>query len=856
MFWEHDDWRDIDASELERVLAVLRESLQEHEAAALAPGLLPIAGARARRMAFYADQWMYELSARLSAGEAERFASARAYVLVGPVEATDRDPRGDMPHRRPSVLRDGIALAALPMHGTGDAGPGGIEGLDQVAGLDLRKPGGAPGFDPALVYDYLDFHLAFFEGGSGLVRGGAFGDARVVAERIDGDGMAAIDVEAVLLRDRGFDRCLLQLRQNPSFPSVVVAMPECVRIGVVPAGMPTFQVGRPGDCGMRMLLARLPRRLVGAAEFLGMLAHAAGQPAGSPLAVVGDLDVAGDVALRQVDASGPIRVRDVEFTGAVSLDGFRSEYGVEFVDCDFHRGLRAINSRLEGDFVLRGSRLRQQAAADADACLDLYGMRIAGDADFRAISVGGTMDVSHVQVRNLACTGADVDGDVLGSNLACGSDAIFVHATVGGIVMPRASLKRLLLGGACVRGGVDAHNSTIEVALSCDSFLEGGELRLCEIGGKVTLSGARIGVLQFNATQSDAPGCGIDMLGGSLRRLVVWSGADLPGAKLGYVLLDGVAGLEKVRMKDAKMLQGHVTLRGIDCTGAVEIDSRGMRELDLANSVIRQLRVSDPVPKLNLSGISVREWRLGDVPDDDDDAPAAQGAAVASAKPVASDEHEVDDAIRIFRCMSPLDRSVWVALETDLRNQGRPAEASRVYRAMKQEERSPRRHLLNPSRRALSWLSWLLYGHGTRVWPGMLLWAALCLLLVLVLRVPDNVKLSQGAMLQLGSQCNRVAATATSLPKCMSLDLLASRVGGPVPELTARRLDEAGAPSGYGERDALMLALHYAVPFIGFDDSEWTPVDGTPAVLAALILGANTLLLSFAAAFVTRRWLR
>lgn len=898
MFWEHGDWLDIDASEIGRVLAVLRESMQEHEAAAFvedattapAPGQVRFARARARRMAFYADQWMYELSATLSADEVKRFESARAYLLVGPARTIDRDPRGGMPHRRPAVLRHEVALSALPMHGIGDAGPG-IEGFGEIAELDLRKPGAAEGFDHALVVDYLDFHLAFFEGGSGLLRGGTFRhpdgvrfrrpetsslredvsaiagapalswpgqvpeggipEVRIVGERVD-DGMAAIDVDAVVLHRGRFDRCLLEVRENPVLLSASVAVPERIAMGVAPPGMLTFEVGRLGDCGIRMLLTRYPRRLVDAAEFLGMLAHAAGQPADSPLATVGELAVVGDVDLRQAGANGPLRVRDVEFMGAVSMEGFRSEYGVEFVACGFARGMRAANGRLEGDFVLRESRFHSGRAAengaDAPACLDLYGMRIGGDADFRGISVGGAMDVSHVHVRNLVCLGADIAGDVHGSNLVCGSDAVFQFAKARSIELQLASLKRLQLGGACVRGDVNVQNGRVEIAVCCDSQRVEGELRPCEIGGTVKLSGAQVGLALFNGTQGGSGGQGVVMLGGSLREFVIWNDRELPRARFGFVLLEGVTGLEKLRLEGAEIFRRHVSLRRIDCTGAVKIDSRGMDLLDLANSDIRQLEVSDPVPRLNLSGIRVGEWRLGKGAGEGDES-AEAGTAVPA-------DDEVEDAIKILGCMAPLDRSVWVALETDLRNQGRVAEAGRVFRAMKKEERAPDRHLLSPPRRALSWLSWLLYGHGTRVWPGMLLWALLSLLLVLVLQVPDNVKLSEGAMLQLGSQCNRAGAGAAALPKCAALDGLATRVGEPVPELTARRLDRAGAPSGYGEHDALMLGLHYAVPFIGFDGTEWTPVDGAPSMLAAIILGVNTLLLSFAAAFVTRRWLR
>ena len=69
------------------------------------------------------------------------------------------------------------------------------------------------------------------------------------------------------------------------------------------------------------------------------------------------------------------------------------------------------------------------------------------DADFRGISVGGAMEVSHVQVRNLVCIRADIAGGVHGSNLACGSDAVFALARLGGIGLPQALKGRRDLAG-------------------------------------------------------------------------------------------------------------------------------------------------------------------------------------------------------------------------------------------------------------------------------------------------------------------------------------------------------------------------------------------------------------------------
>src|SRR5690606_26729051 len=123
-------------------------------------------------------------------------------------------------------------------------------------------------------------------------------------------------------------------------------------------------------------------------------------------------------------------------------------------------------------------------------------------------------DVSHVHVRNLVCLRADIAGDIHGSNLVCGSDAVFALARLGGIELPQASLKRFLLGGASVRGDVDIQSGRVEIAVCCDSRLVEDELRPCEIDGTVKLSGAQVGMALFNGTQGGSGGQGIVMLGG------------------------------------------------------------------------------------------------------------------------------------------------------------------------------------------------------------------------------------------------------------------------------------------------------------------------------------------------------
>jgi hypothetical protein len=240
--------------------------------------------------------------------------------------------------------------------------------------------------------------------------------------------------------------------------------------------------------------------------------------------------------------------------------------------------------------------------------------------------------------------------------------------------------------------------------------------------------------------------------------------------------------------------------------------------------------------------------------------------------------------------MDPMDRSVWIGVESELRNEARVREADRVYREMKHREP------VGALRAIPKFFSRWLYGYGTRVAPAVALWLLLSLALFAMLRQPDNVKVSDNVLLQLGGQCRTVqerAATgggaaigggadgsiasgpANAPPaKCAAYFAAIDGTAAPSIEITAAQLVAAGAQSGYDLGDAALLSLRYAIPFIGaFGDPDWVPAEQSPArigtagavpvdvglapsMLAAVALLVNSLLLSFAAAFVAKRWLR
>lgn len=78
--------------------------------------------------------------------------------------------------------------------------------------------------------------------------------------------------------------------------------------------------------------------------------------------------------------------------------------------------------------------------------------------------------------------------------------------------------------------------------------------------------------------------------------------------------------------------------------------------VNLERATIHRLEVRKPVPgPLDLRGVAVHQWEV------------EEGSA---------------DQIAVLENMHPFDRSVWIGVERNLRNEGRDAEANRMYRAM------------------------------------------------------------------------------------------------------------------------------------------------------------------------------
>ncbi len=449
---------------------------------------------------------------------------------------------------------------------------------------------------------------------------------------------------------------------------------------------------------------------------------------------------------------------------------------------------------------------------------------VGGSIEMRRIITGGHIDLTNVKVAA---------GSVRLNDARIGTDLFARRSWLRG--------KAFLLGkDRCADPGTTPEAAQCDLALECsgldldnaqiagDAFLSGLELRADEHGdGRFRGRGLVVGGL-------------LEFFGGAACMARIEGGIDLAGASAAHLSLPG----------ERALCGAHGAAAGATATQGRVV---------LERCRLGKLHIDLPIPRLDLTGIAVANWKLG--------TPGAHGEA-----------NDVDGKIAILAQMDPMDRSVWIGVESELRNEARVREADRVYREMKHREP------VGALRAIPKFFSRWLYGYGTRVAPAVLLWLALSLALFSMLREPENVKVSDSVLLQLGTQC-RVAqeragagpgagVPAAPPPKCAAYFAAIDGSVAPSIEITAAGLAAAGAHSGYDAGDALLLSLRYAIPFIGaFGDPDWVPAEQSqarlgaagaapvdlglaPSILAALALLVNSLVLSFAAAFVAKRWLR
>lgn len=382
------------------------------------------------------------------------------------------------------------------------------------------------------------------------------------------------------------------------------------------------------------------------------------------------------------------------------------------------------------------------------------------------------------------------------------------------------------------------------------------DARLALVCGGIDLDGAKVdGDVVLSGLNLEA-GNGHD---GSLRarglqvggKFELWAGGTRFARIAGKLLLAGASAahlklheknLHAPTVRDSGPQSAPALPRASDSHSADLSRARfGILEIEEAKPLQDELAAGSAGTML-LASTDIRSWRLRT--DRERDAPSAQ------------------DYLR-FLLRHKIDRPTWMAIESRLRNENRPGEADQLYRAMLASE--PARGI------RVVWKGMLRYfwGFGTRVWPAVAISVALALFLFGVLADPSNVKASPALVAQLQAQCRSEASlpSATVSPRCAALKTALGGLGADAfLEVRASALDT----ESYDLSSALMLTARYALPVLGaFGETDWTPIARaaastslldslgvSSAIVATCVRLINTFLLSFAIAFVTRRWLR
>ena len=454
--------------------------------------------------------------------------------------------------------------------------------------------------------------------------------------------------------------------------------------------------------------------------------------------------------------------------------------------------------------------------------------RVRGNVEMRRLVTGGRVDLTNLKV---------VDGAVLLKDARIGTDLFARRSTLRGWDFEQARDR----SPATSRDGDSDHCA---LALECSLL----DLDGARINGDALLSGLNLSGTDPNG--GNFGGRGLQVAG----RLEFHAGLGCSAR------IDGAIDLTGARAAELSLPSG-------ERRGANQQVRTARRLVTLEQGRFDKLMITRPIPCLNLARVYVVDWELG-------------GNRAEHLERANSFATSVDNCIEILRNMTQMDRSVWIDVESKLRNEAQVREANHVYRSMRNQEP------VSGLQTIVKFLSRWLYGYGTRLVTAALLWVGLWLALFLMLSQADNVKASDNVLLQLASQCRMLhertaigsgatVAVVDALPPRCAAYFRAIHAGGALSiEITAADLAGTHASSGYGLGDAVLLSLRYAIPFVGaFGDPDWVPAEQVsariratsslsvdlglpPSMLAAGLLLVNSLLLSFAAAFIAKRWLR
>jgi hypothetical protein len=209
-----------------------------------------------------------------------------------------------------------------------------------------------------------------------------------------------------------------------------------------------------------------------------------------------------------------------------------------------------------------------------------------------------------------------------------------------------------------------------------------------------------------------------------------------------------------------------------------------------------KLDVKDPIPRLDLTGTRVTQWELGEGGDD-----------------VRRLKRQID----ILKRMDPIDRTVWIAVETQLRNED--SIGRRRSRLPRVEEHRVGQDAAMET--CLPALSWLLFGYGTRVWPALVISALLSLFLLAALRNAANVKASDGLLGQINTQCGVLTGKHVALRPYAR-----STMRPPLPGRARFRSALGSSRTTTVWRTPCPSRSAYSIPLIGaFGEPAWMPME-------------------------------
>lgn len=611
--------------------------------------------------------------------------------------------------------------------------------------------------------------------------------------------------------------------------------------------------------------------------------------------------------------------------GAVVLSG--AEIGG---DCDFGgaevRGALEIRTGSIGRLFLEMSpvSIRGDKAIELDYfCTEVDQLEVIGVTGLKAVRLAGiSVKALAGRPRPILFDHVRVLGDIRfywgeGEDIRFRDQETVAAAEAQRLSLPEPKWRREASKKTCsatIAGGIEMRK------IATEGHVDLTNVKITDKRGRVRLNDARIGTDLFarsswlrgekfygaGVNDSDdwagerlSLACaGLDLENAQIAGDAVLSGLDLGGdeAKDGRFSGRGLSVGGKLEFyagrKHFARIAGDLDLNGaqvghLSLYGDTFPDADAKPRAQLERARIGKLHICKPIPRLNLTGVKVTTWQVGDEDEAID---------------------KIQQYVDVLERMHPMDRTVWIDVENMLRNQTRSRDADRLYRAMKVQEnreKTVRRKAADPpagegpggtspqgsaapgspsmavgpaqrrgafeSRAHGAPLSGLLdlasrhfFGYGTDVWPALMLAAVMASALFVVLLQPANVKASDGLVGQLNGQCGAESTRPPPRPAKCTAYFRAATADSASLDLSATDL-----PLDFGGADAFRLAMRYAVPVIGaFGEPDWVPEDQksialgarrvplSPSTLALFVSVANTLLLSFAVAFITRRWLR